>query len=139
MMLPVFYQRNGTFSAIFYYKVFPDTFGYPVPLNQTKAIRALVFGFLSVNLLIGLKIRRKMIKHLQSSELRRNPINYFFWLDQLNGGFLGLSIIFTMFVILLPFPISDIIGYQLCNWADLFGCFYLSGSSFWSCGIALIR
>ena len=138
-MIPVLYQENGTTTAIFNFEQFPDSAGYPVPLNQTLTTRVVVFLLLSINLALGLKIRAKVIKNLQSADLRKSPINYFFWLDQINGGFLGLSIIFTLLVILLPFPISNIIGFELCNWADLFGSFYLSGSSFWSCGIALLR
>ena len=138
-MIPVFYQEKDTFTAIFNFEQFPDSVGYPAPLNQSLTTRVVIFLLLFINLALGLKIRAKVIKNLQSSDLKRNPINYFFWLDQINGGFLGLNVIFALAAIATPFPISNIIGYELCNWADLFGCYYLSGSSFWSCGMALFR
>lgn len=134
-----FSDRNITDSYVSRFVLFPVTDGTPFPLNQSTSVKVTISLSLVFILCFGVIVRRKIFKYLQTVDCKKNPINYFVWLDQLNGGFLGLNVIFYIVTILLPFPLSDLIGYEVCNWADLFGCFYLAGSTNWGWTIALIR
>ena len=131
-------EVNGTLHHSKFVK-FSDAERLPFPLNQPILLQNALVASLALNLLIGIKIRVKIVKYLQSVEIEKNPINYFFWLDQINGAFLGINITLTLIALLTPFPIKDIIGGELCNWIDIFGCVYLTGTSVWSFNIALYR
>ena len=138
-MIVFFIPENETHSLVSNFGPFPENLRLPAPLNQSFGIKIIIAILLTVDLLFGFAIRRKLTNYLQSKDSKQNPINYFFWIDQINGIFLGLNIIFTLVTILTPFPISDIIGYELCNWVDIFGCIYLAGTTVWSFHIALLR
>ena len=138
-MTHFFTVKNETDHCVSRFSQFSDNDGTPFPQNQPVSVRFAISSALTLNLCLGLFIRSKIIKYLLTVESKKNPINYFIWLDQLNGGFLGLNIVFYAVTIVLPFPLSSIIGYESCNWADLPGSFYLAGSAQWSCTIALIR
>ena len=121
------------------FKFLPISDSLPFPLNQSFIFQSCIFSFLLLNLFSGLKIRIQILNFLRDNETKNNPINKFIWVDQLNGLVLGLNIVYTMTCIILPFPISDLIGHEICNFADIFGCLYLAGSSVWSCTIAIYR
>ena len=135
----MFIPENKTFSSVSRFAPFSEGLGLPTPLNQTFGVKMIIVTLLICDLLLGCYIRRKIINYLQSRDSKENPINYFFWIDQVNGIFLGLNIVFTLAAILTPFPISDIVGFEICNWVDVIGCVYLAGSTFWSFNIAMLR
>ena len=137
--LVMFIPENKTYSSVSRFAPFSERLGLPTPLNQTSGVKILIVSLLIWDLLLGFYIRRKIINYLQSRDSKQNPINYFFWIDQVNGIFLGLNIIFTLVTILTPFPVSDIVGFEACNWVDVIGCIYLTGSTFWSFNIAMLR
>ena len=138
-MANIFVQENLAESSVVNFKKFNDTIGLPVPLNQAPQVKYFVSWLLSIELTVGLKVRWSIFRYLWSNDCQKNPINYFFLLDQANGIFMGLNIFLTLMALLLPYPISSIIGYDLCNWADLFGCVHLIGSGIWNSVIAIIR
>ena len=113
--------------------------GLPFPLNETALVKTLIGFALALNLLVGIKLRTQIISYLHTVDIKKNPINYFFWFDQVNGSILGLYIAFTLAALLTEFPLSDIADDSVCNWTDLLGCLYLSGATAWSFNIALYR
>jgi hypothetical protein len=121
------------------FEFFQRSNSLPFPLNQCFLFRAGIFLFFLLNLICGSSIRIQIFNFLRASETSTNPINYFIWVDQLNGLVLGLNIVYTITCIILPFPLNDLVGPDICNFADLFGCLYLAGSSIWSCTIAVYR
>jgi hypothetical protein len=52
---------------------------------------------------------------------------------------MGLNILFMSACISLPVPLSGLFSLEACNWADLVGTLYLTGSLTWACLIALYR
>lgn len=138
-MVTILIQENQTNCSVIQFKPFSDDDGLPVPLNQPLEVKLIISCLLLLDLLVGLKIRRSLFRYLQSTDCKQNPINYFLWLEQIHSIFMGLNITFTLVVFLVPFPISNIIGYELCNWADLFGSIYMISSPTWNCIIAVLR
>ena len=130
---------NETFSKIILFNRMPDEEGLPFPLNQSPEIKYLVASSLLLILIVGTIIRCKVVQYLLVADNRKNPINFFFWLDQSKWIFSGLNIVFAAMATVLPDPVSSIVGYELCNWFDLLGSAYLISSSVWSCNMALFR
>ena len=118
---------------------FSHSEGLPFPINQNSSDKNAIIVGLVLDLLFGVIIRFKIIEYLKTVDISKNAINYFFWLDQVNGAVLGLYVLFTLMALSIPFPLSDFLGDNMCNWADLLGCIYLSGSTIWSLNIALYR
>lgn len=138
-MSEYFLLGNATYGPAAIFVPFVTEDGLPFPLNQPTEVKYFLAVVLSAILILGISVRSKIIKFLWISDNKKNPINYFFWLDQSKGIFSGLNILFTVMANVAPFPISNIIGYELCNWVDFLGVFYLIGSAAWSCNIALFR
>jgi len=138
-MSQYFILPNESIGEAAVFAPFPDEVGLPFPLNQSPEVKCFLVLLLTLILILGINIRSKILRFLWNSENQKNPINYFFWFDQSRGIFSGLNIIFTIVATVVPFPICNIIGYELCNWADFFGSAYLIGSTVWSCNMALFR
>ena len=111
----------------------------PFPLNTDDAFKILISLYLVLNLAIGSSLRLKILVFTKCHNFKENPINLFIWFDQLNGILQGINIIFTLFVLQLSFPLSDLIGKGGCNWMDLIGTLYLIGQTIWSSFIAIYR
>ena len=138
-MTSFFVLDNQTIKSALEFTQFPDSAGLLALLNLTYEVKAIIITLLLLDLIVGLVLRTKVISYLRTTDCKKTPLNNFFFLDQINGGFLGLNIVYTVIAILVPFPISTVIGYELCNWADLFGCLYIAGSNIWSSAIAVLR
>ena len=138
-MTSFFALDNETTKLALEFTQFPDSAGFLALLNLTYEVKAIIIALLLLDLIVGLVLRTKVISYLRTNDCKRTPLNNFFFLDQINGGFLGLNIVYTVIAILIPYPISTVIGYELCNWADLFGCLYIAGSNIWSSAIAVLR
>ena len=137
-MSSIFLTENNS-THLFKFEEFSQSVGLPFHLNQSFFAKSLLGSALSLNLFTGIKLRLRIIKYLQTVDIKKNTINYFFWFDQVTSGVLGLYIIYTLMALICQFPLSEIIGDDLCNWADLFGCIYLSSSTGWSFVIAIFR
>ena len=74
-----------------------------------------------------------------SPETILGVINYLIWLDQINGFFLGASMLIQAVLILIPFPPVDIVGSTFCEWIDFPGTFYIVGSAVWSAMTGIFR
>jgi len=130
-------ENDGSYSVNF--TPFSLNTGLPFPLNQPLYAKCLIVCVLALNLLVGILLRTRVIKYLHTIDIEKNPINYFFWFDQVTGGVLGLYIIFTLTALVIEFPLAEIVGDAICNWTDLLGCIYLSCSTAWSFNIAVFR
>ena len=120
-------------------KLFSLIESLPFPINLDFSTKIFTLVFLISNFILGFLLRVKIFKYLKNVNLKENHINYFVWNDQLNGLFLGLNIIYTSLVLFLPFPMSDFVGDEACNWADIIGAIYLEGQTVWSCFMAIYR
>jgi hypothetical protein len=120
-------------------KPFSHVNSLPFPLKTDLTTKLILWGFLICNFKIGFVLRLKIFKYIKSVDLKENPINYFMWNDQMNGIFLGLNILYTSTVLFLPFPLSNFIGVEACNWADIIGAIYVAGQTVWSCFMAIYR
>ena len=65
-----------------------------------------------------------------SVKFQLNPINIYYWYDQLNGLVLGVNLIAILVILNAPYPLSSILGDDFCNWCDFPGVIYLSGRYF---------
>ena len=74
-----------------------------------------------------------------SPETKLGVINYLIWLDQINGFFLGASMLIQAVLILIPFPPVDIVGSTFCEWIDFPGTFYILGSAVWRAKTGIFR
>ena len=111
----------------------------PFPINAEISTKLSILTFLISNFILGFVLRVKIFKYLKSVNIKENQINYFMWNDQMNGIFLGLNILYTSSVLFLPFPLSDFIGDEACNWTDIIGAIYVEGQTVWSCFMAIYR
>ena len=66
-------------------------------------------------------------------------INHLIWLDQVNGDFLAIAMTIKAVLNIIPFPLLDVFGAQFCEWIDLPGNIYISGSFLWSALTAIYR
>jgi hypothetical protein len=130
-------NENEFFETQF--KPFSHKDSLPFPLNADLLTKLIILGYLILNFMFGCLLRVKIFQYIKSVDLKENPINYFMWNDQMNGLFLGLNIMYTSTVLFLPFPLSNFIGDEACNWADIIGAIYLEGQTVWSCFMAIYR
>jgi hypothetical protein len=130
-------NENEFFETQF--KPFSHKDSLPFPLNADLLTKLIILGYLILNFMFGCLLRVKIFQYIKSVDLKENPINYFMWNDQMNGLFLGLNILYTSTVLFLPFPLSNFIGDEACNWADIIGAIYLEGQTVWSCFMAIYR
>ena len=90
--------------------------------------------------LLGFSRYRTIIfSYLRSPETKMGVINILIWLDQVNGIFLGLSLIAKAVLNIYPFPVNEVFGTRFCEWFDLPVCMYLVGSFLWSSITAMYR
>ncbi len=52
---------------------------------------------------------------------------------------MGLTILFIMICLHLPFPLATIVGEDVCRWTSLLGTLYFTCQTVWSCCIAFYR
>jgi hypothetical protein len=116
-----------------------DSDGLPFPLNLYFHWRIILAFLFLVVLLKGAKLRLTIVSFIKSPETKLGPINYLILMDQINGLFLALNIIFRIGFVLSPEPMSKLLGIELCYLANFSGAIYIGGGCIWSCYIALFR
>lgn len=134
-----FLTINHTYSLSAKFEPLNSSESLPFPLNGSILTKIVVTAYLLINFLIGCSLRSKIFAFTKTQKVKDNPINVFIRLDQINGIYMALNIIYTISVIYLEFPLSTLIGIEGCNWMDLLGTAYLIGQSTWSCFIAGYR
>jgi hypothetical protein len=111
----------------------------PFPQSLPTIPRLFVGIFILTIVLTGVVLRKYIFSFLLKSDTKNSPINFLFWVDQLNG----LSFCFTVGIldiaVILPWPLKDLMGSEFCDWLPATGCFYLIGQSLWGCLIAIFR
>ena len=84
-------------------------------------------------------MRYIIFSYLTSPETKLGSINYLIWLDQVNGVFLAIAMTIKAVLNIIPSPLLDIFGAQFCEWIDLPGNIYMTGSFLWSALTAIYR
>ena len=77
----------------------------PFPLYLPPSVRIVISLVLLIVLAYGSKYRYIIFSYLRAPELKMGPINYLIWIDQVNGVFLGFTILYKAIAINLPFPL----------------------------------
>jgi hypothetical protein len=113
--------------------------GLPFPLYLPSEIKYGICLMLLLTLHFGIKYRAIIFSYLLAPSTKTSPINYLIWIDQINGIFLGLNILAKILSIAAPVPLEEVFGSNFCEWIDLPGCFYISGSYIWSSFTAIYR
>ena len=132
-----FFFIGGATCSIF--KVNGDQSFLPFPINQHLVVRVLICSVLAAILSQGLKKRFQIFAFLRSPEVKMNPPNFLFALDQVNGVFLALIIIFRITFNLLPMPLSDLAHPKICAFAEVMSGSYISGTIVWRCYTAILK
>ena len=132
-----FFFSNDT--ACLTFKVDSDKSFLPFPLNQNLYWRLLMSAALVAILVQGYKKRLLIAAYLKSPEVKLNPPTILFGLDQVNGIFLALSILFRIAFNLLPESLSDLAYPNVCDFVELFSGLYISGTIGWRCNMAIVK
>ena len=121
------------------FKVNSDKSFLPFPISQDLFWRLLVSALLVAIFIQGCKKRLLIAAYLRSPEIQLNPSNVFFSLEQVNGVFLALGILFRISFNVLPVPLSDLADPRVCVFAELMSGFYISGTIVWRCYMAIFK
>ena len=113
--------------------------GLPFPLYLNFIWRALLVLSFLLTLTEGAQLRKVIVNFVISPESKLGPINYMILVDQINGLFLGVNIIFQIVVIICPVPLSIVLGAEFCDFLKFVSSVYPGGSCIWGCFIALFR
>jgi hypothetical protein len=132
-------HSNSNCSHPINFSPLSDQDGLPFPLYLHLAWKVILAISLLFTLIEGTKLRMIIIAYIKSPETKLGPINYLIWVDEINGIFLGMNILFRIIFILSPEPVNILFGSQFCDFADFIGLVSLSGSYLWGCYIALFR
>jgi len=136
---PLFvFLKNGT-SVNALFKPLPFSSSTPFPLNTNIYIKFFFVLYLLVLLVCGGTLKFKIFEFTRKMNFKDNPISIFNLQDQLNGIYLALNIIYTLTTVAVPFPLSTLLGDEVCNFADAIGTLYLCGQVIWSSTIAFYR
>jgi len=111
----------------------------PFPINQNLFVRVMICSVLASILVIGFRKRFLILAYMTSPEVKMNPPNVLFGLDQVNGIFLAMIIIYRITFNLLPEPLSDLVDPRICYFAELMSGSYVSGTIVWRCYIAILK
>jgi hypothetical protein len=111
----------------------------PFPLNLHMKWRILIAISLMLNLIEGTRLRMKIFEYLKSPDANQGPINYLIWVDQINGTLPASTIISRILSLLLPFPVSSLLGEYFCNLVLYLSELYTGGCYLWGFCIALYR
>ena len=131
----IFAYNNDTI----HFQPFSYQNGLPFPLYLPSEIKNLICLLQILALCYGIKFRAIIFSFLRATSTKMGPINYLIWVDQINGISLGLNILGKILSIAIPFPLAEIFGSNFCEWTDMPGCFYISGSYIWSSLTAIYR
>ena len=121
------------------FKMESDRRFLPFPLNQNIYWRLLMSTTLVAILVQGLKKRLLIAAYLRSPEVKFNPPNLLFGLDQICGIFLALGISFRIVFNLLPEPLSTLTDPSVCAFSELISGLYISGTISWRCNMAIFK
>ena len=131
-----FFTGGATFT---YFKMNSDKSFLPFPINQNLFVKILVCSVLAAILILGFRKRFLILTYMLSPEVKMNPPNLLFGLDQINGIFLALIIIFRIIFNLLPEPLSDLADPRICAFAELMSGSYISSTIVWRCYTAVLK
>ena len=111
----------------------------PFPVNQSLFCRLLISAVLVYVLVLGCKKRLLIAAYLKSPEVKLNPPNVLFCLDQVNGIFMVPMFLFFFLINTLSEPLSELTHPKVCAIAELIGGLYISGTIVWRCHIAIFK
>ena len=102
-----FITSNDSTNSRIIFTPFTGFDALPFPLYLSPPIKILISLVLLIVLAYGSKYRYIIFSYLRAPELKMGPINYLIWIDQVNGVFLGFTILYKAIAINLPFPLRD--------------------------------
>jgi hypothetical protein len=141
-MLAFFIGNPGTSTTaekvVTFYSL-NDSDGLPIPLSFPTIWKLILSVSLLVILILGTRMRVGIICYINSPESKLGAINYLIWIDEINGVFLGISIVVRILFILSPYPIISLLGNNFCLITEFFATIYITGTTFWGCYIAVFR
>jgi hypothetical protein len=133
------FDNVSTFESLRPFHPFNDSDGLPFPLYINGYWKALISTVLLCTLIEGTRLRIVILSYLSSPDTKLGSVNYLIWIDQINGFFLGYTIVARIMFIVSPYPVSDLLGFDFCKLNVFFISVYLSASNVWSCFIAIFR
>lgn len=113
-------SSNNSLEVISFFP-FREHESLPFPLYHSDSVKTFISIVLTITLALGLKFRITIISYLLAPDTKMGPINYLIWLDQINGLFLGLVILFRIITINISRPLRLILSPTMCEWSDLPG------------------
>jgi hypothetical protein len=132
--------------------VYPDGKGNPTllkfefvedvsfPFNQSYFIRIVCASYLLLVFVGGISCKSVFYFYLRSLDTKRNPVNKLIWVDLTNSLVAGsFNLPVSALAMLLPMSLKSLFGDLFCLWFPLSGLILLTGSSIWSCLIAVFR
>jgi hypothetical protein len=120
------FENVSTFESLRPFHPFIDSDGLPFPLYLNGYWKALISIALLLTFIEGTRLRIVILSCLSSPETKLGPVNYLKWIDQINGFFLGYTIIARIMFIVSPYPASDLLGFDFCKLNVFFISVYLS-------------
>ena len=111
----------------------------PFPLNLNLFWRSIISAFLLAILIVGTRLRMKIVSYIRSPDTKLNETNILFCLDQVNGIFLSIMIVYSISFIMLNDSVAELIDPHACNFNSALHAMYLSGTLVWSSYIAIYR
>lgn len=82
----------------------------PFPLNLSSTSKHLLSLVMILALLFGLKLRSQIFSYLRAPETKYGPMDHMIWIDQVNGLFLALVLLWRIVIVNLSMPLSQIMG-----------------------------
>jgi hypothetical protein len=113
-------DTNSSQAKLLTFTTFTGMEGLPFPLYLSYESKIVISVFLLITLFLGIKFKKVMVCFLLSPD-SNGPINALVWFDQLNGYCLGIVILFKIFAINYPEPLSQVVGDSFCEWMSLHG------------------
>ena len=111
----------------------------PFPVNLSYEWKISVIVLYAFFLLSGFGFRGIIFSYLTQPDTKQYPINFLLLLDQCNGMFFGLTLIFEISTLYLEYPLRDVLGDNFCKWIRFPVTSYAYGCLIWGCFIALYR
>ena len=103
------FENVSTFESLRPFHPFIDSDGLPFPLYVNGYWKATISIVLLFTLIEGTRLRIVILSYLSSPETKLGSVNYLIWIDQINGFFLGYTIIARIMFIVSPYPASDLL------------------------------
>ena len=104
-------HSNLNTASIICFEPLKDSLALPYPLYLGYHWNVLFALLFLLTLIQGTKLRLIIFSYINSPEAKTGPINKLFWMDQIYGIFMGVSLVARIAFILCPYPLGFIFGF----------------------------